>query len=63
MTFIPSLSASLIAFSVLALLALANWYVSGFSLEPRSTHGPGEDRKGDFGECNADEADEFKRVA
>ncbi len=62
MTLIPSLSVSLMALGVLALLALANWYVSGFSLEP----GPnwrGEDHKGDFGERNADEADEFKRVA
>lgn len=63
MTFIPPFSVSLIAFGALALLALANWYVSGFSLAPRPTHRPGEDHKGGFGERNADEADEFKKVA
>ncbi len=63
MTSIPSFSVSLISLGVLALLALANWYVSGFSLDPGPNRRPGEDHKGDFGERNADEADEFKKVA
>lgn len=63
MTFIPSLSVSLIALGVLALLAGTDWYVSGFSLQPSPTRRPGEDHTTDFGERNADEAAEFKNVA
>lgn len=62
MTFVPSFSVSLIAFGVLALLAVANWYVSGFFLESGPAHRPGENRK-DFGQRHADQADELKKVA
>ncbi len=64
MTFMPSLPISLIALGALALLTLANWYVSGFSVERGPSQRPGEDRADDFRRCSADgEADEFKKVA
>ncbi len=64
MTFMPSFSVSLIALGALALLALANWYVSGFSVESGPSQRPGEDRVDDFRGRNADDkADGFKKVA
>lgn len=63
MIFMPSFSASLIGFGVLALLGLANWYVSGLSVEPGPAH-TGEDHSGDFYKRKAHiGADELKKVA
>lgn len=64
MTFIPSLSILLIAFGALAFLAIANWYVSGFSVEPGPRQRPGADRVDDSRRGHAEgEGAQFKRVA
>jgi hypothetical protein len=63
MTFMPSLPISLIALGALALLALANWYVSGLSVERAPSQRPGVDRVDDFRGSAEGEADQFKQVA
>jgi len=63
MTLIPSFSVSLIALGVLALLALADWFVSGFSVGVPN-HDPGEARPDDFRKRHAHgEPNEFREVA
>ncbi|HVB81713.1 MAG TPA: hypothetical protein VNE82_17415 [Candidatus Binataceae bacterium] len=58
MTFLPSFPISMIAFGALAVLALANWYVSGLSVERAPRQTPGANRVDDFRH-----ADGFKKVA
>lgn len=64
MTFIPSISILLLAFGALAFLAIANWYVSGFSVERVPRQRPGLDRVDDSHRDSAEgEAAQFKQVA
>jgi hypothetical protein len=64
MTLLPSLPISLIALGALGLLALANWYVSGFAVERGLGQKPGEDRVNDFRRLGEDNhGDGFKKVA
>lgn len=64
MTFIPSLSILLLAFGALAFLAIANWYVSGLSVEHGPRQRPGLDRADDSHRNSAEsEAAQFKQVA
>ena len=61
--FMPTLAVSMIALGVLALLAIVDWFVSGFSVAVPN-HEPGEERHDDVRNRNADcEPDEFRAVA
>jgi len=60
---IPSLSILLLTFGILALLAIADWYVSGFSVEPRPQLRPGVDRMADSDRDSAESTGHFKQVA
>ena len=61
--FMPTLAVSLTAVGALALLAIVDWFVSGFSVAVPN-HQPGEERPDDVRNRNADgEPDEFKAVA
>jgi hypothetical protein len=61
--FMPTLAVSLTAVGALALLAIVDWFVSGFWVAV-PYHRPGEERPDDVRNRNADgEPDEFKAVA